>query len=119
MATDLTDDRATALKIGYAATDWTQPIDYDVYEAAMREWDVKLIVRDGEPIGAAYFRDGEVHASILPAWRRKWATRGILAQLFAADNAFTRVTPGHEHMYAILARLGFAQCDDGTVARIH
>ena len=71
MATEIVDDRPTALKIGYAATDWSVPVEYETYEAFAADWDVKLLARDGEPIGAVFFRDGEVHVSVLPAWRRR------------------------------------------------
>lgn len=117
MATTLTDDRETGLTIGYAATDWSSPVDYAAYEAALKDWAVKTIVRDGTPIGAAYFKAGEVHVSILPEWRKKWATRGILAQLFADDGAFSRIAPGHDYMFDIFRRLGFNVYDDGIVVR--
>ena len=51
MATEIVDDRPTALKIGYAATDWSMPVEYETYEAFAADWDVKLLARDGEPIG--------------------------------------------------------------------
>lgn len=117
MATTLTDDRETGLVVGYAATDWSSPVEYDAYEAALKDWMVKTIVRDGEPIGAAYFKGGEVHVSILPKWRKKWATRGVIAQLFANDGAFSRIAPGHDYMFDIFRRLGFNVYDDGTVVR--
>lgn len=117
MATRLVDDRNIALKIGFDATDWSMPITYDAYKNGLADWTVKAIVRDETCIGAAYFRNGEVHVSILPEWRKKWATRGLLAQLFADKNAFTKIMPGHEYMYGIFHRLGFVVRDDGTVAR--
>ena len=117
MPTVLMDDRKTGLAIGYAATDWSLPVEYDAYEAALKDWAVKTIVRDGTPIGAAYFKAGEVHVSILPEWRKKWATRGILAQLFADDGAFSRIAPGHDYMFDIFRRLGFNVYDDGIVVR--
>ena len=42
-------DRAVALKIGYAATDWEDYISYEDYEAIAADWDLKLIVRDDTP----------------------------------------------------------------------
>ena len=117
MPTLLVDDRETGLEIGYVATDWSSPVGYEEYKAALKDWTVKTIVRGNEPIGAAYFKDGEVHVSVLPDWRKKWATKGILAQLFAADGAFSRIAPGHEYMFDIFRRLGFNVYDNGVVAR--
>jgi hypothetical protein len=117
MPTVLTDDREAGLKVGYAATDWSSPVNYEAYEAALEDWTVKTIVRDGEPIGAVYFKDGEVHVSILPEWRKKWATKGMVAQIFADKRAFSRILPGHDYMFDIFRRLGFNVYDDGVVAR--
>jgi hypothetical protein len=117
MATELIDDRENALKVGYAATDWSTPVDFDQYKNVLANWTVKAIVRDDKYIGAAYFKDGEVHVSVLPEWRKKWATRGLIDTLFADKNAFTRIMPGHEYMYGIFHRLGFTVRKDGTVAR--
>lgn len=117
MPTMLIDDRETGLAIGYAATDWSSPVGHAAYKDALKDWTVKTIVRDGGPIGAAYFKDGEVHVSILPEWRKKWATKGLITQLFAADGAFSRIAPGHDYMFDIFRRLGFNVCNDGVVAR--
>ena len=117
MPTALVDDRDAGLAVGYAATDWSSPVSYEAYEAALKDWTVKTIVRDGERIGAAYFKDGEVHVSILPEWRKKWATKGLIAQLFADEGAFSRIAPGHEYMFDIFRRLGFNIYDDGVVER--
>lgn len=117
MPTVLMNDRETGLAVGYAATHWPTPISYAEYEAALMDWTVKAVVRDGVPIGAAYFRDGEVHVSILPEWRKKWATRGIIAQLFASDSSFSRIAPGHDYMFDIFRRLGFNVYNGGIVAR--
>lgn len=117
MATRLVDDRDTALEIGYAATDWSTPVDFDDYKSKLADWDVKAIVRDETCIGAAYFKDGEVHVSVLPQWRKRWATRGVLNELFLDKNAFTRIMAGHEYMYGIFARLGFVVRDDGVLVR--
>ena len=117
MATKLIDDRETALEVGFKATDWSSSVAFDRYKNVLAEWTVKAIVRDEICIGAAYFKDGEVHVSILPEWRKKWVTRGLLHQLFADERAFTRIMPGHEYMYGIFHRLGFVVREDGTVAR--
>ena len=117
MATRLVDDRATALKVGFQATDWSISISYADYTDVLQTWDVKAIVRNDTCIGAAYFKDGEVHVSVLPEWRRRWATRGVLAELFAHENAHTRIMPGHEYMYGIFDRLGFKARDDGALVK--
>jgi len=113
----LVDDRDLALRVGYQATDWSRPVSYEEYADALQNWDVKAIVRQDACIGAAYFNNGEVHVSVLPAWRRKWATRGILAELFAHENAHTRIMPGHEYMYGIFDRLGFTVREDGMLVK--
>jgi len=117
MATRLVDDRNTALEVGYKATDWSAPVSYKQYKNGLADWTVKAIVRDETCIGAAYFKDGEVHVSVMPEWRKKWATRGLLDQLFADEKAFTRIMPGHEYMYGIFHRLGFVVREDGALVR--
>lgn len=119
MTTELTDDRDAALRVGYSATDWSAPVPFSVYRNALQSWDIKAIERDGEVIGAVFFRDGEVHASVLPEWRGRWLTRKLLRVMFEADNAWTQVTPGHEYMYDILRRLGLAQNDAGHFVKGH
>jgi hypothetical protein len=116
MTTVLVPNRSAALRIGYEATDWSRPISFDDYEKSMADWDVQVIERDGESIGAAYFCDGEVHTSILPKWRRRWATKGLLQKLFGGE-VKTKVTPGHTYMYDILERLGFVPLADGTFVK--
>lgn len=117
MTTQLVDDREMALKIGFEATDWSTPVTFSEYKNILADWTVKAIVRNETCIGAAYFKNGEVHVSVLPEWRKKWVTRGMLDLLFADKDAFTRIMPGHEYMYGIFHRLGFTVRDDGTVAR--
>jgi len=117
MATQLVDDREMALKIGFEATDWSTPVTFNEYKNILADWTVKAIVRNETCIGAAYFKNGEVHVSVLPEWRKKWVTRGMLNLLFADKDAFTRIMPGHEYMYGIFHRLGFVVRNDGTVAR--
>lgn len=116
--TGLVDNRELALRVGYEATEWSTPMAYDDYAKAVEGWDIKAIVRDDKCIGAAYFNGDELHVSILPEWRRKWATKGLLSALFAKDRVTTRVTPGHEYMHRILERLGFTN-DNGMFVRGH
>jgi hypothetical protein len=118
MPTRLVDDRKSALLIGYAATDWNYSISFDEHVERAKDWDVKLIERDGRPIGAMFEKDGEVHCSILPEWRRKWLTKGLLKQIIDRPGFYTRVDDGHDYMYDILARLGMTSRPDGTVGRI-
>lgn len=117
MSTRLVDDRAQALRVGYEATSWTHPVQFEDYAAAVENWTIKAIVKDGACIGAAYFNNGEVHVSVLPNWRRKWATKGLLKELFAGENVWTRVTPGHDYMYSILQRLGFVKVADNVFVK--
>ena len=117
MTTTLVPKREEALRVGFKATDWSSPVSFESYSSQLAEWDIRLIERDGEPIGAVYSHDGEVHASVLPEWRGRWATRGILRQLFAGDRVFTKVSPGHDDMYGILKRLGFTRTDGNTLVK--
>lgn len=117
MTTQLTDDRETALKIGYRATDWGTPIPFDDYAEAVKAWTIKAVMRDEKCIGAVYRLGDEVHASILLEWRGKWATRGLLEQIFEGDRVTTKVSQGHDHMYGILTRLGFKQSSDGLLTK--
>lgn len=117
MTTKLIDNRDLALKIGYAATDWADPISYDDYEEIAKDWRIVAMIRDDEPIGAVYYKDGETHVSVLPKWRRRWATRGLLKQIMD-DTKFTRVDVGHDFMYGILERLGFRREQDGTLTLV-
>ena len=116
--TELVDNRELALRVGYEATDWTVPVALEDYLAAVADWDVKAIVRDDKCIGAAYFNGDELHVSILPEWRRRWARKGLLSKLFASRRVMTRVTPGHEYMHGILQRLGFQE-HNGQFVRGH
>jgi hypothetical protein len=116
MTTALTNARDDALLVGFAATDWTEHVGLAEYMAQLKEWNVRAIVRDGEIIGAVYSKDGEVHASVLPKWRKRWATKGLLNEIFSGQN-MTRVTPGHEYMHCILKRLGFSNADDGKFVK--
>lgn len=116
MATRLINDRESALMIGFKATDWHVKTSYDQYVQVAADWDVKAIERDGKVIGAVYSKDGETHVSILPEFRRRWLTKGLLKDILT-NTAFTRVTPGHDFMYNILNRLGFVPQADGTLIR--
>jgi hypothetical protein len=118
MTTRLVEDRETALQIGYVATDWNYPISFDDHVKRANGWNVNLIERDGQPIGAMFEKNGEVHCSILPEWRRKWLTKGLLKQIIDRPSFHTRVDDGHDYMYGILKRLGMASRPDGTIGRI-
>ena len=116
MTTRLIDDREDTLKVGFVATNWHIPMTWEDYIKATADWTVRGIERDNKIIGAMYSKNGETHVSILPEWRRKWLTKGLLKEILA-DTQFTRVTDGHDFMYNILDRLGFKSQDDGTLAR--
>ena len=119
MPTLITDDRSTAMRVGYEATDWSASVSFDEYERALEDWVVQALQRDGETIGAVFTKDGEIHVSIRPDWRRRWATKGLLRDLLDKPIR-TRVTPGHEYMNDILKRLGFTEQPDGMfVKEIH
>ena len=117
MTTELVDDRELGLKIGYAATDWGQPISFEVYQEVMKEWIIQTIVRDGRCIGAVYRKGDELHVSITPEWRRRWITKGLLQKLFNKNRVVTKVSPGHDYMYDILSRLGFKKTFDNWMVK--
>ena len=108
-------NRDLAMSVGYRATDWSGPLDFSDYLNALNDWTVEAIMRGDECIGALYRKDDEIHVSIVPEWRRKWATKGLLKQLLVGERVMTRVTPGHEYMYGILERIGFRKTDDGAL----
>jgi hypothetical protein len=116
VTTKLENNRELALQIGHAATEWSTPVTFEQYATALKDWNVQVIVRDDEPIGAVFKKDGEVHVSIVKPWRRKWATRGVIKQIFDSAN-HTTVTSGHEHyMFDILQRLGMSQVGQNKFA---
>ena len=119
MTTHIVDDRQTALRVGYEATEWREPIDEDTYRMFLEDWTVQAIMRDNQPIGAVFRRGDELHVSVLPGWRRKWVTRGVLRELF--DNRITRtVLPADDdYMRGILARLGFVELPTGELVKGH
>ena len=117
MVTKLVNDRVLALRMGYEATDWINPISFDKYCTAMRDWTVQAIVRDDLPIGSFFKKDDEVHVSVLPEWRRIWATKGLLREIFNGAKISTRVTEGHRYMYGILSRLGFKEVENGLLVK--
>lgn len=118
MPTRIVENRDLALKIGYAATDWRYPITFDEHVKRAKEWDVRLIERNGRPIGAVFEKDGEVHCSILPEWRRRWLTKGLLKQITDRADFHTQVDEGHDYMYGILERLGMTRGPDGVVRKV-
>lgn len=117
MTTQLVDDREAALRVGYEATDWSAPVLFDDYRAGVKDWIIKAIVRDNTCIGAAFRKDNEVHVSVLPEWRCRWITKGLLRELFSGPKVTTKVTPGHDYMYDILDRLGFKKTDGDLLVK--
>jgi hypothetical protein len=109
--------RDEALDTGYCATDWGQPVAWADYVEAMEDWTVRLMVKDGVAIGAVYTQGPEFHVSVVPEWRCRWATRGLLKQIIPFPVAVTRVSPGHEHIAGVLERLGFYRRADGYFVR--
>jgi RimJ/RimL family protein N-acetyltransferase len=117
MPTQVTEDRETALRVGYDATDWMRPVSFQEYCESLQDWTIRAIVRDNEPIGAVYLKNDEVHFSIFPKWRGRWFTKSIMRKFFQSGKVTTKVTPGHDHIYAILERLGFKRLDDGLMVK--
>ena len=116
MATAVINDRALGLTVGYAATSWNAPVTFDQYAQALSDWTIRAIQRNDETIGAVFSKDGEVHVSVLPQWRRQWATKGLLRELLSPP-VKTRIAEGHDYMREILIRLGFAEQPDGMFVK--
>lgn len=117
MATHLVPNRTLGLRVGYVATDWNEKPSFKSYDDALSDWEVKVLARDGLAIGAAFTKGPEFHVSVLPEWRGKWATRGILKELIAEPVSVTRVTPGHDRVNGLLERLGFEHRGSGLFVR--
>jgi hypothetical protein len=112
LTTQIVENRNEGLKVGYEATDWSNKISFDDYVKSLENWTVKTIEKNGQPIGAVYLKNDELHVSVKPEWRRKWLTKNLYLELFVGKKVTTRVTKGHDYMYDILRRLNFR--DDGT-----
>ena len=117
MTTRVVDDRETALRVGYEATDWATPVTFENYCAGLKDWSISTIERDGNPIGAAYKKNDELHFSILPIWRKKWFTKDLMKTFLLSGRVTTKVSPGHDYMYGILKRLGFEESADGMLVK--
>ena len=117
MSLRLVDDRETALRIGYDATEWSSPVEFEGYAEGWRDWGVKLVVRNEQACGAMFSQGDEIHFSILPEWRRKWLTKQFLRDLFEGRRIVTRVTPGFDNITEQLKRLGFEMRPDGLLVK--
>jgi hypothetical protein len=117
MSTILVDDREAALRVGYEATDWNQPISFENYTKSLDQWTIKAIVRDGECIGAWFKKNDEVHVSVLLKWRGIWLTKKLLQTILDGRKVTTQVSQGHDYMNGILFRLGFKQDRNGTLVK--
>lgn len=118
MSTRIVDNRDLGLQICYLTSNWQTPVTYQQHVDIAKDWDVKVIERNEQPIGAILSKDGEVHCAILPEWRRKWLTKSLLRFIVERPNFHTRVDDGHDYMYDILQRLGMTRRPDGTVGKI-
>ena len=117
MTTQIVDDRESALRVGYEATDWSAPVSFDDYCLSVKDWVIKAIKRDDKIIGAVYRKEDELHVSILPEWRCIWMTKGLIKELFNRPKITTKVTPGHDYMFDILKRLGFKESSNGLLIK--
>lgn len=117
MTTKIVDDRECGLAVGYEATDWSVKIPFEQYAEGLKDWTVKTLVKNDQPIGALYTKDGELHVSIKPEWRRKWFTKSLYFELFVGKKVTTKVTEGHEYMYDILHRIGFRNAANGMMVK--
>lgn len=111
--------RDEALRVGFVATDWAEWPSFETYHAAMSDWTVQMVAKDGHPIGAVYRRGPEFHISILPEWRGKWMTRSILKEIIPEPVAITQVVVGHEDVADMLKRLGFQKRSETYVRQGH
>ena len=63
------------------------------YREAVRLWRVVALVSGDEVIGALFHREGVIHIGIVPEWRKRWATRGLLKACFRYGTK-TTLLPG-------------------------
>lgn len=117
MTTHLADNRGEALAVGYQAIDWPAPMPIDQYEKAFSDYIVRGIVRDGRCIGTTFVKDGELHVAILPEWRKRWITRGVLAEMFDMPKVIARPIERSDTMYNYLVSLGFKDVGDKTLVK--
>lgn len=89
---------------------------FDEYAQALSDWTVHALRQGDELIGAVFKKDGEIHVSVLPQWRKRWATKGLLRKLLAPP-VKTRIANGHDYMRGILLRLGFVEQPDGMFVK--
>ena len=82
------------------------PKDVEIAAKAMR---MLLCYSNGLPVGAAVFHDGQVHIAVLPTYRGRWLTAGVLREFRAALASCKRalINPANECARRFAVRMGW------------
>lgn len=81
--TELRPDREAALDALVLALRERMPMDRETADRAFSEWDLQAAVAGGEVVGAVMTKGPELHAAVVPAHRRKWASRTLIRKAIA------------------------------------
>jgi hypothetical protein len=86
------------------------------YLAACERWQVVAVCSGMEVIGALFAKGDEIHLGIVPAWRKRWASRRVIREMLAYGTK-TKVIPGDESQLDFLSRIGFVKEGDSYAVR--
>jgi RimJ/RimL family protein N-acetyltransferase len=76
--------REQAIEAGWLAyRERLQWFTRDQWQASCAPWFMFCIKSGGEPIGAAFLKDGKVHIGIVPEWRGRWASRRLIREILS------------------------------------
>lgn len=118
MTTVLTNDRETALRVGYEAVrhrSRMQGVSFAQFADNLSGWRARAMERDGKCIGATFDRDCEFHMGVLPEYHGRWMTKSIIRQMWDMPRVIVRPTKKTDKVYPILLRMGFADVGDDTL----
>ena len=79
----------------------------DEIEESVKDWEILTVVRQGKPIGMCMVKDKEIHFCILPEYRGKWLTKGLLKEISQLDFEYTTVPEDNLKSQAFVERMGF------------
>jgi len=82
-----------------------------------RDWEFKYIYKQNLCIGAVIVNNGYIHIIIDEKYRKKWASKGLIARLIKESMvhgvAKTTVFKDDEYRTAFAKRIGFKLIEDG------
>ena len=81
---------------------------------ALEEFDIQPLIHNDETVGMLMIRGPEVHVAILPAYRKRWITRGLINAVLGGleskhGYALTSCFDGEPEKKDFITRLGFQQ----------